>query len=89
GETLLYLAGSGFFLVGGHFFLFLSYRTGETGIVAPFIYMFAVWAVISGVVVFGTLPNALALAGIALIVASGVVIAVIDERKRRGLTVTA
>jgi drug/metabolite transporter (DMT)-like permease len=87
-QTIFYLAGSGFFLVGGQFFLFLSYRTGETGVVAPFIYMFAVWAVISGLVVFGTLPNLLALAGIALIIASGVTIALLDERRRR-LTVTA
>lgn len=88
GEALLCLVGSGFFLVGGHFFLFLSYRTGETGIVAPFIYMFAVWAVISGLVVFGTLPNGLAWAGIGLILVSGVSIGLLDERRRR-LTVTA
>ena len=88
-ETILYLVGSGFFLVGGQFFLFLSYRTGETGVVAPFFYTFAVWAVVSGIVVFGTLPNELALAGIGLILVSGVTIAVVDERRRRRLTPTA
>lgn len=88
-ETILYLVGSGFFLTGGQFFLFLSYRTGATGVVAPFFYTFAVWAVVSGVFVFGTLPNELALAGIALILVSGVTIAVADERRRRRLTITA
>ena len=88
GQTILYLAGSGFFLTGGQFFLFLSYRTGATGVVAPFIYTFAIWAVLSGLVVFGTLPNLLALVGIALILISGVTVAVLDERKRR-LAVTA
>jgi S-adenosylmethionine uptake transporter len=79
----LLIAGSGLFLVGGQFFLFLSYRTGATGVVAPFLYMFAVWAVISGVVVFNTVPNALAVAGIVLIVGSGAAIALLDERRRR------
>ncbi len=55
---------------------------------APFYYLFSVWAVISGVVVFQTLPNLLALCGIALILGSGVTIALLDERKRR-LLVTA
>lgn len=82
------LLGSGLFLCGGQFFLFLSYRTAQTGVVAPFIYLFAVWAVISGVAVFGVLPNALALAGIGLILVAGVTIAVLDERHRR-LLITA
>jgi len=80
---LALLAGSGLFLTFGHLLLFLSYRTGAMGVVAPFIYMFAVWAVISGIVVFNTLPNALAIAGIVLILVSGVTIVLLDERKRR------
>ena len=82
------LMGSGLFLCAGQFFLFSSYRAAETGVVAPFIYLFAVWAVISGAVVFGVLPNTLALCGIALILAAGVTIAVLDERHRR-LLITA
>lgn len=82
------LMGSGFFLCGGQFFIFLSYRTADTRVVAPFIYLFAVWAVISGVVVFGVLPNWLAMAGIAFILFAGVAIAVLDGRARR-LSVTA
>ena len=82
-QALLFVAGAGLFLACGQFFLFLSYRTGATGAVAPFIYTFALWAVISGVVVFGTLPNPLALFGIMLIVASGVAIVTLDGRKRR------
>ncbi len=80
---ILYLAGSGFFLTLGHVFLFLAYRTGQTGVVAPFFYMLAVWAVISQLIVFGTLPTPLAVAGIVLILVSGVSIALLDERKRR------
>jgi drug/metabolite transporter (DMT)-like permease len=83
GWHLLLLAGSGLLLSLGHLFIFMSYRTGATAAVAPFYYMFAVWAVLSGFFVFGTLPNALALVGIALILVSGVAIVLLDERKRR------
>lgn len=83
GHHLMLLAGAGFFLIFGHLFIFLAYRIGPTGAVAPFYYFFTFWAVISGLVVFGQLPNALALAGIALVVASGLAIVLLDERRRR------
>lgn len=85
---LTLLVGAGFFLIFGHFFIFMAYRIGPTGVVAPFYYSFTVWAVISGLAVFGDLPNALALSGIALVVASGLAIVLLDERRRR-LAVTA
>ena len=83
GEHLLFLACSGLLLSLGHYFIFLSYRTGATAAVAPFYYMFAIWAVCSGALVFGTFPNTLALAGIALIVASGIAVVFVDVRKHR------
>ncbi len=85
---LLLAAGAGAFLIAGHFFIFMSYRVGPTGMVAPFYYTFTVWAVVSGLVVFQQFPNALAIAGIALVVASGLTIVALDERKRR-MTVVA
>ena len=57
---LLLLAVPGFFLIFGHFFIFMAYRVGPTSIVAPFYYCFTVWAGISGLVVFQQFPNALA-----------------------------
>ncbi len=80
---LLLLAGAGLFLIFGHFFLFMSYRIGPTGAVAPFYYFFTFWAVVSGLLVFGQLPNALAIGGILLVVASGLAIVLLDERRRR------
>jgi drug/metabolite transporter (DMT)-like permease len=61
----------------------MAYRVGPTGVVAPFFYCFTVWAVISGLLVFGELPNPLAIGGILLVVASGLVIVTLDQRKRR------
>ena len=85
---LTLLVAAGFFLIFGHFFIFMAYRIGPTGVVAPFYYSFTVWAIVSGVIFFGELPNALALCGIGLVVASGLAIVLLDERRRR-LTVIA
>lgn len=52
------------FLVLGHWLLFSAYRAAPVGIVVPFCYMSTIWALISGVLVFGTWPNGLAIAGI-------------------------
>lgn len=82
-RAVLLLLGSGFFLMFGHFFIFMAYRVGPTGVVAPFYYCFTLWAVLSGLAVFGYLPNALALAGILLVVSSGLAIVFLDERRRR------
>ena len=85
---LMLLVGSGLFLSLGHLFIFMSYRNGATAAVAPFYYLFSVWAVLSGYFVFSTFPNALAIAGIGLILVSGVSVVLLDERRRR-LTVLA
>jgi drug/metabolite transporter (DMT)-like permease len=76
------LAGAGFFLIFGHFFIFMAYRIGPAPVVAPFYYTFSVWAVISGIVVFGDFPNRLAVWGIMLIVGSGLVIVMLDRRRK-------
>jgi drug/metabolite transporter (DMT)-like permease len=84
---LALMAGSGLFLFFGHFLIFKAYRIGPTRAVAPFFYAFTLWAVLSGALVFGQLPNPLALAGIALVTASGLVIVWLDARPRRPVPV--
>lgn len=76
------LAGAGFFLIFGHFFIFMAYRIGPAPVVAPFYYTFSVWAVISGLVVFHEFPNTLAVLGILLIIGSGLVIVMLDRRSK-------
>jgi drug/metabolite transporter (DMT)-like permease len=77
------LASPVFFVSLGHSGLLLAYRLGRTASVAPFYYSFALWAVVSGLIVWGELPNALALAGISLIAGSGIAIVVLDQRRGR------
>jgi drug/metabolite transporter (DMT)-like permease len=84
----LYLLGSGFFVTLGHLGVFIAYRLGSPNAVAPFFYSFAVWGVLAGLIVFHEIPNPLALAGIAAIVASGIGIVLID-RRRAAATITA
>ncbi len=82
-ENTLFLAASGFFVTLGHFGVFMAYRLGAPAVIAPFFYSFAVWAMLSGLIVFNEWPNPLALLGIATIVASGLGIILVDRRKPR------
>ena len=83
GQHLAFLGFAGLFVTLGHVGLLLAYRLGRTAAVAPFFYSFAVWGVLSSLFVFGALPNALALAGIALVAGSGVAIVLLDCRRGR------
>jgi drug/metabolite transporter (DMT)-like permease len=77
------LAGSGFFLIFGHLFLFLAYRSASASVVAPFYYCFTVWAVISSLIVFGQYPDLWTMVGILLVVSSGLLIVYLSTRTRK------
>jgi drug/metabolite transporter (DMT)-like permease len=83
GRHLAFLCLAGLCVTLGHIGLLLAYRLGRTASVAPFFYSFALWGVVAGLLVWGELPNALALTGIALIAGSGVAIVVLDQRRGR------
>jgi drug/metabolite transporter (DMT)-like permease len=84
GRHLTLLGFAGVFVTLGHVGVLLAYRLGKPGTIAPFFYSFALWGVLSGLFVWHTLPNPLALAGIALIAASGIAIVALDHRRDRG-----
>ena len=83
GWHLAFLGFAGLFVTLGHVGILVAYRLGRTAAVAPFFYSFALWGLLSGLLVWGALPNALALAGIALIAGSGVALLVSDQRRGR------
>jgi len=83
GRHITFLGFAGLFLTFGHVGILLAYRLGRTAAVAPFFYSFALWAVLAGLFVWNALPNALALAGIFLIAASGIAIVGLDQRRSR------
>jgi drug/metabolite transporter (DMT)-like permease len=57
-----------------------AYRSGRVVDVAPFSYSQIVWALVLGVLFFGELPDAMALAGCAIVIVSGVVAARLPAR---------
>lgn len=80
---VLLMLGAGALLICGHFLIFFAYRTAEARTVAPFMYTLTVWAVFWSVVLFGDIPNTLAIAGMALVVLAGLSIILLDGRRRR------
>lgn len=70
-SDLLLLAGASVFLIGGYHFIIVAMRVAETSIVSPFRYTAILWAIFLGYVLWGDVPNRLALAGIVVLVASG------------------
>jgi len=67
----LQLAGATAFLIFGYIASVSAMRFGEIGFVAPFRYTSLLVALILGVLIFDEWPNALALAGGAVVVATG------------------
>jgi drug/metabolite transporter (DMT)-like permease len=80
---LAFLGAAGLFVTLGQAGLVLAYRLGRTAVIAPFFYSFALWGVVSGLIVWHVLPNPLALAGIVLIATSGIAIVLLDKRQGR------
>lgn len=70
-QHLIMLFGAAAFLGVGYYLLVNAMRAGEMSVVAPFRYSGLLFALTIGYVVWGEVPNLLALAGIALMVAAG------------------
>ncbi len=68
---LLMLAGASVLLSGGYFLLIGAMRAGEMSLIAPFRYTGLLFALLLGWWLWGEVPNALAFAGIALLVGAG------------------
>lgn len=65
------ILGAAVFIIGGYVFSILVMRIGDIGFTAPFRYTSLVVALVLGVLVFGEFPNALALLGGVIVVATG------------------
>lgn len=80
---IILMAAAGLFMMLGHMFTFLAYRNASAQAVAPFYYAFMIWAVILGYVIFLDVPNNYAVAGMLLILASGLGIVFMEQRHSR------
>ena len=68
---IAYLGAAAIFLGSGYMFMVATLRLGELSATAPFRYSIMLFAIISGIVVFGEIPDALAITGMVLIAATG------------------
>lgn len=75
GMEWVFLLGAGVIGGIGQLVLTSSYRFAEAGVLAPFTYISMLWAVLIGWTVFDEAPTVPMLAGSALIIAAGAVIA--------------
>lgn len=69
-HVLILLAAATVVVAGNHAMI-LAFRGVEVSLVSPFRYSVMVWAIVSGITVFGEWPDAASWAGIALIVSAG------------------
>jgi drug/metabolite transporter (DMT)-like permease len=87
GDVMLLLLQATSWVIGT-FLLVHGIRSAPLSLVAPFRYSLLVWGGFAGYVVFGDLPDALAMCGAAIIVLSGLYIFHREAVRRRALTST-
>lgn len=66
---------------GGHFLFILAFQRAPASGLTPFTYMQLVWATLLGFALFGQFPDALSLAGMAVIAGSGLLLAWHERRR--------
>lgn len=81
--TLALLAGSAVLVTGANVFIIRAFRGNEVSVVAPFRYSGVLWAVLLGFLIWGDIPNPLAILGTAILVASGLYIMHREAMHRR------
>jgi len=59
-------------LTFGYALIIIALRTGDVGVVSPFRYSVIVFAMMSGYLVWGTMPDGLALFGIVIVCTAGI-----------------
>ena len=79
----LYLAASAVLVTFGSLGIIVAFRGSDVAVVGPFRYSIVVLAILIGYVVFGEWPDGLAVAGTALITASGIYTLHHDQARRR------
>ena len=83
-QPLLYCAGSALTLCFAYVLVVHAMRHGEIAVVAPFRYIFLIWAIVIQIVIFAVWPDFLTLLGSAILVATGIY-TVYRERKVKGV----
>lgn len=83
---LALLAGSAVLVSLANVFIIRAFRGAEVSVVAPFRYAGVLWALVLGFFIWGYVPNALAIAGTVVLVASGLYVMHREALRRRQLS---
>jgi len=83
-RDLAMLALAAAFLMGAYYLIVDAMRHGELSLVAPFRYTGVLYAIVLGYLIWGDVPNALAWAGIALLVGAGLFVLHRERARARG-----
>jgi drug/metabolite transporter (DMT)-like permease len=67
----------------GHWCLTHAYMHAPASLLTPFTYLQILWATAFGIVIFGQHPDGVSAIGMAIIVASGLALALWERRRRR------
>jgi len=70
-KVILLMCSMGLFSGLGHYLLIRAHRRAPAAVLAPFIYTEIVWMIALGFLVFGDVPNHWTLAGVAVVILSG------------------
>jgi drug/metabolite transporter (DMT)-like permease len=70
-NDVLLLAVAALFICAAFYLMVMAFRGAEVSVVAPFRYVFLLWAMVAGYVAFGEVPDRWSFVGAALIVAAG------------------
>ena len=70
-KVILLMCTMGMFSGMGHYLLIMGHRLAPAAVLAPFIYTEIVWMIALGYLVFGDVPNHWTLAGVAVVISSG------------------
>ncbi len=68
---IVLMCSMGLFSGMGHYLLIRGHRLAPAAVLAPFIYTEIVWMIALGYLMFGDVPNSWTLAGVAVVIASG------------------
>jgi drug/metabolite transporter (DMT)-like permease len=74
------VAAGGVFVAAGFYCMVQAMRLGEVSAVAPFRYGTVLWALLIGIVVWGEVPNLLAVFGIVIVIAPGLAMLARERR---------
>jgi drug/metabolite transporter (DMT)-like permease len=73
----------GLFAGLGHWLLISAFLTAPASLLTPFTYLQVLWATLFGYLVFGQLPDRWSALGMAIIVGSGLLLAMLERRRAR------